>query len=242
MKKFVFVCALAALLLVPVGASADDLTARLSRGRGLVSLQVDGGSIEYSILTNEIGNLTGAEIRQGSTTVLDLGITGVFGSAQGAVDGSGIDLADLQANPAQYSVVVTGTGGSLDGTLRSAGESSSGGGGGAPVDLDNFKTKAKKSGKLIARVRNRSDTASAAASVTFFLSENDMLDSDDTQIGAASLASIPAGAARKATVRIDYPEDLSGKRRYIISVADPADINQDPDRSNNSSSKRRRIP
>lgn len=129
MKKFL--CLVAALLLVPTIAAADDFSAALSGGggaQGIASIVTGGGSVSYTVVTAGIGNVTGAEIRQGGGTFVNLNASSSTGSAAGTVN-TGADLSALEANPGNFSVRVTGTGGSVEGPLQFAGESGGGGGG-----------------------------------------------------------------------------------------------------------------
>jgi len=120
-----FFCLVAALLLVPAVAAADDLSATLSgagNAQGLASIVTGSGPVSYSILTNGIGNITDAEIRQGATVFVDLNASSGSGAAAGSV-ATGANLAMLNSNPGNFSVRVTGTGGTVEGPLASAGGS-----------------------------------------------------------------------------------------------------------------------
>ena len=230
MKRLTLICTLAALLLVPMGAAADDLSARLSRG-GFASLQIDSdaGTVEYQIMTDDLGNLRSAAIRRGGNTVVDLNINGNFGSATGSVN-SNADLADIEANPGRYSIRVTGQDGNSEGTLQSAGESSTGGGGGGDaVDLENRRTRIKRAGRAIVRVRNLSGTASAPFTVECSGAGGDY---------SVSLSFPSVNSGQTVTRRQKGNTDaVSGQRVEVTCVVDPLDLNNDPDRSNNSASR-----
>ena len=132
MKKLF--CLVAALLLVPAVAAADDLSATLSGGggSGIAAIQTDGGSVSYSIITNGIGNITGAQILQGNSTFVNLNAASGNGSAAGSVN-TAANLDDLNGNTANYSLRVTGSSGTISGPLANAGAS---GGGGDPGGED----------------------------------------------------------------------------------------------------------
>jgi hypothetical protein len=118
-------CLVAALLLVPAVAAADDLSATLSGAggaQGVASIVTGSGSVSYAIITNGIGNVTGAEIRQGAATVVNLGASSGSGAASGSTN-TGANLGAINSNPSAYMVVVNGTGGSVSGPLMSAGGS-----------------------------------------------------------------------------------------------------------------------
>lgn len=129
MKKLLFAL-LAALLLLPSTAMADDLSATLSGdGQGLAVLVTDGGQIAFTILTNGIGTPTGAQILRGTAVFLDLGADFSNSSATGSVNASGAQIADLNDNTDSFTLAVEGPGGLLTGPLRSAGPPDTGGGG-----------------------------------------------------------------------------------------------------------------
>jgi hypothetical protein len=118
-------CLVAALLLVPAVAAADDLSATLSGAggaQGLASIVTGNGTVSYSILTNGIGNVTDAEIRQGGTVFVDLNASSASGAAAGQV-ATGANLAALNDAPGNFTVRVAGTGGTVEGPLASAGGS-----------------------------------------------------------------------------------------------------------------------
>lgn len=117
-------CLVAALLLVPAVAAADDLSATLAGGggSGIASITTGSGTVSYVIITNGIGNVTGAEIRQGNSTFINLNPVGGSASVGGAVN-TAANLSALNDNTGSFSVRVTGTGGTLNGTLANAGES-----------------------------------------------------------------------------------------------------------------------
>ncbi len=116
-------CLVAALLLVPAVAAADDLSATLSGGggSGIASIVTGSGSVSYAIVTNGIGTITGAEIRQGNSTFVNLDPAGGSASAAGAVN-TAANLSALNDGAGSFSVRVTGTSGTLNGTLANAGE------------------------------------------------------------------------------------------------------------------------
>ena len=80
-------CLVAALLLVPAVAAADDLSATLAGGggSGIASIVTGDGTVSYAIVTNGIGNVTGAEIRQGAGAFVNLDPPGGGASAAGVV-------------------------------------------------------------------------------------------------------------------------------------------------------------
>jgi len=120
-----FLCLVAALLLVPAVAAADDLSATLTGAggaQGLASIVTGNGTVSYSIITNGIGNVTDAEIRQGGAVFVDLNASSASGSAAGQV-ATGANLAALDNAPGNFTVRVAGTGGTVEGPLATAGGS-----------------------------------------------------------------------------------------------------------------------
>jgi hypothetical protein len=115
-------------------ASADYLSADLSGagGEGFASLVTDTTQVTYTILTSGVGTPTGAEIRQGATTVLDLGATFDFGAAAGSATATAALVTQLENNTSAYTLVVLTAGGNLTGTLQNAGDSGGGGPGPTP--------------------------------------------------------------------------------------------------------------
>lgn len=123
MKRILWTLPLLALLgvIAPAAASADDLSAILTGGgQGIASVVTGNGQVSYTIVTSGIGMPNSASIVQGSNVVVDLSATFSNGSATGTVS-TGANLSAIESNPAQYSVRVSGPGGTIQGSLQSAG-------------------------------------------------------------------------------------------------------------------------
>jgi hypothetical protein len=136
MSKTRLLSVIAALLLLPAAASADDLSATLSGAggaQGLASIVTGNGQVTYTVFVDGIGTPTAVDILQGATVFLALNATFENGTAFGTVN-TALGLANLEANPQDYSVRVQGSGGTAQGTLQSAGDSGGGGGGGGGGD------------------------------------------------------------------------------------------------------------
>ena len=115
----------AALLLVPVLAAADDFFVQLSGAggaQGFASLRTGSGTVSYGLVTNGVGTLTGAQIRQGANTFVDLGAGSSSGSAGGSA-ATGANLAAITANPGGFTLQVNGSSGSVSGPLELAAQS-----------------------------------------------------------------------------------------------------------------------
>lgn len=107
--------------LVPMAASADDLSATLTGdGQGIAAIVTGNGQISYSIVTAGIGTPTSAVILQGGSVFVDLGASFSAGSAAGTIS-TNADLSALESNTAGFSVRVSGPGGTVQGGLQSAG-------------------------------------------------------------------------------------------------------------------------
>ena len=235
MKRNTAILALAALVVGGAAAhAATDMSCRLSSG-GFVSLGIDadGNQVSYTILTDDLGNLNSAEIRQGNGTVLDLAIRGSFGGASGSTGGGGADLAAIENNPGNFSVRVSGTGGNNSCTLQSAG--GSGSGGDLSADLQMLKVNGKRNGRLTARFRNNGPDASIATTITWYASTDGNLSNNDTVLGSKSAPGRNPNKKKKVKLRVDYPDDLSGTTQFIIAVIDGSS-NGDPSDDNNENS------
>lgn len=232
MKKLL--SSVVALLLVPAVGMTDDLSAELSGNNGFVSLQTDGSKLTYNIMTNNLGVGIGAEIKKGNSTFVDLDPAFNYSSnAVGSV--SGLDLADLEANPGSYTVVVEGADREASGKVVSVGESASGGAGPvADLDVVKVKAKAKSSGalKLRCKVRNRGPQDSAATSVAYYLSDDQVLSNDDTFVAEDGLDAVKANKIKSSVISTNAPSGVSGQK-YVLCHADPFEVNDDPDLSNN---------
>ena len=121
---------LAALALAPAVASADDLSATLSgNGQGFASIVTGNGSVGYTIVTSGIGTPNQAVILVGNSVVVDLAANFSNGVASGTTN-TNADLAALSASPGNFTLRVSGPGGTVSGALANAGPSDGGGGGG----------------------------------------------------------------------------------------------------------------
>jgi len=119
-KKILWTLALLAVL-APAAASADDLSATLTGGgQGIASIVTGNGQVSYAIITSGIGTPNSAAIVQGANVVVDLGASFSAGSASGTVN-TGANLGAINSNPAQFTVRVSGPGGTVQGPLQSAG-------------------------------------------------------------------------------------------------------------------------
>jgi len=118
MKRLVGLAA--ALLLVPAVAAADDFFVQLSGAggaQGFASVRTGSGTVTYGIVTNGIGSITGAQIRQGNSTYVDLNASSAGGSAAGSAS-TGSNLAAVSANPGNFTLQVNGSSGSVSGPLE----------------------------------------------------------------------------------------------------------------------------
>ncbi len=214
MKKFF--CLVAALLLVPAVAAADDLSATLSGGggSGIAAIQTDGSSVSYSIITNGIGNVTGAQILQGSSTFVDLNASSGNGSAAGSVS-TAANLSDLNSNTGGYSVRVTGSSGTISGPLANAGESGDGGGPGdgeddpGTVGLDQLTfTVTEVGGDTVMVAISRSGGSDGAVSV------------DYTTVDGTATAGSDYTAASGT---VDFADGEGGTQMVPVTILDDGD-------------------
>lgn len=121
MKKIILSLVLVAAL-VPAAASADDVSATLTGGgQGIAAIQTGNGQVAYSIITNGIGTPNAAAILRGGSVFVDLQASFNAGSAAGTVN-TNADLSAIEANASQFSVRVSGPGGTVQGPLARAGE------------------------------------------------------------------------------------------------------------------------
>lgn len=121
---------LAALVLIPGAAMADELSANLDerQGEGLASLVTGSGTITYGLFVGGIGTPQKAEIVSAGAVILDLQATFSFGTTSGTRQASGQVISDLNNDTGDFAVRITGSGGIAEGTLVHLG----GGGGGGP--------------------------------------------------------------------------------------------------------------
>lgn len=121
MKKILCILTLM-VALIPAAASADDLSATLTGdGQGIASIVTGNGQISYAIVTDGIGTPNSAVIVRGGSTFVNLNASFSAGTASGVVT-TGADLGALESSPGQFTVRVTGPGGTIQGTLANAGE------------------------------------------------------------------------------------------------------------------------
>ncbi len=121
MKRLITI--LPALLLLFAGsAAADDLSAELTggSGQGFCSIITGNGTVDFTVITNAVGNINNASIRQGNNVVVNL--TGTFngGAGFGSVN-TNANLEGINNNPGAFNCLVNGTGGSISGPFVNAG-------------------------------------------------------------------------------------------------------------------------
>jgi hypothetical protein len=115
MRKLVVI--LAASVLVPAMAAADDLSANLSGAcQGFASLVTSGSTITYGIVTDH-PSPNAATITGGGGTVNLLPGFGGTGSASGTVSAPSGTITMMNANPGGFTLSVSGTGGTCSGPL-----------------------------------------------------------------------------------------------------------------------------
>jgi len=125
----------AALLLVPAVAVADDFFVQLTgpgNAQGFASLRTGSGTVSYGIVTNGIGTITGARIRQGNATFANLDASSSSGAAAGSA-ATGANLAAISADPEGFTLQVDGSNGSVSGPLELADEGDGGDPGPTPT-------------------------------------------------------------------------------------------------------------
>ena len=125
MKTTTLIFALAGILLIPMQLSATDVDAPLDKGYASFGIDAPAGEIDYTIITNDIGNLNSAVIvrKNNGNEVLDLDIDAQFGSAAGEESASSSVLNQIAKKPQKYQLVVTGDSGEARGSLKKVGAS-----------------------------------------------------------------------------------------------------------------------
>lgn len=222
-----------AVALVPAGAEAIVCELDTSTDAGSAALwaslfvDVDAERVDYDVLTNGVGAISTAQVKRGGAAFLDLGVVSASGVAAGTVFVPGVDLADLVANATNYSLEVAGSDGAIEVGLTLVDECQADGG---LVTLDLEATVIRLANRIKVTVRNNGDDKSRKTVVRFFLSDDDTLSDDDVQFANTKLKRIKAGKKKKA--KTASPTTPSGTY-FVIADADPDNLNNDPDRTNN---------
>lgn len=218
-------CLVAALLLVPAIAAADDLSATLTGGggAGLASIVTGSGTVSYAIFTNGIGTITGAEIRQGNSTFVNLNPAGGSASAAGSV-ATGANLATLNANPGNFSVRVTGTGGTISGPLANAGAGDPGEPTEEPGTLAVAQadyTALERDGEVTVMV-TRTGGTDGAVSVAYATGDGTATAGDDYTAAAGTLNWADGDGAPKMVV-IDVTDDAAAEdaESFTFNLSNP---------------------
>ena len=208
MKRQVLIGIVAALLLVPAGAMANDFSCQLEDGAGFASFGNVGGVIDASILQN-LGRVESASLDCPDGDI-ELNVNG-----RGIGDGVGTLARGCELE------VETDAGSTGCDRLDNAGVSFVDDEG-PSVDLRlRGKPKVKGNGKrVIVKVQNRSNTGSVATEVEVRNAAGD-------RVGRKSLRALNPGETVKVKITV---KDRDG----ATVVVDPADLNNDPKRGNNS--------
>ncbi|HEX2254352.1 MAG TPA: Calx-beta domain-containing protein [Thermoanaerobaculia bacterium] len=201
-------CLVLALLLAPAIAAADDYSAMLAGGggaQGFASIRTGSGTVSYSLVTNGIGNITGASIRQGANTVVNLGA----GSSSGSDAGSVASGADLSVGG--LTVQVTGTTGTVGGALVLAAAGGNGGGGDdtpGTLALGDDESIALERDGSVALAVTRSGGTDGAVTVEVVLAS-----------GTATAGTDFAAA----TQTVSFADGEGGSKAVVIAITDDAE-------------------
>ncbi|HEX2164143.1 MAG TPA: Calx-beta domain-containing protein [Thermoanaerobaculia bacterium] len=202
----------AVLLLLPLAASADDFSAQLAGtggAQGFASLRTGGGQITYSIVTNGIGDVTGA-----SVAGVALGASSATGSAAGSVVSGVTDLAGA-------TLTVDGSSGSVSGPVVLAGESGGPGPGAGTVQLAAALATALESDGTVTLTVTRTGGTTGAASVDFTVEDGTATGGVDFAPAAGTLTWADGdGAAKQIVVTLTEDEDEEGAETFEVALSD----------------------
>lgn len=210
-----FLALAAALLLVPMVAAADDFSAQLSGGggaQGFASVRTGGGQIAYSIVTNGIGDITGATVAG-----VDLGAGSNSGSDAGSVASA---VTALNGSV----LTVTGTQGSVSGALELVGE---GGGPGPTPGAGSLQLSADSYVALEAEgtvtiTVTRTGGTSGAVSIDYTLVEGSATGGDDFTAASGTISWADGdGAAKTVVVAIVDDGDGETEEDFEVQLSNP---------------------
>lgn len=210
-----YLALVAALLLVPMAAAADDFSAELSGGggaQGFASVRTGGGQITYAIVTNGIGNVTGA-----SVAGVNLGASSGNGSAAGSV-ASGVTALNGAV------LTVNGSTGSVSGPLSIVGE----GGGGGPtpgagsIQLQQASYVALEADGTLTVTVTRTGGTTGAVSVDYALQDGTATGGSDFTDATGTLNWASGdGAAKSIVVAIADDDEEEQAETFEVALSNP---------------------
>jgi hypothetical protein len=220
MKRLITI--LPALLLLLAGsAAADDLSANLSGGggQGVASIITGNGTVDFAIVTNGIGNIQNASIRQGNNTVVNL--TGTFngGAGFGSVN-TNANLEGINNNPGAFTVVVNGTGGSVSGPLANAGSPPVTGIPGS-LQFAAASVEVNESEGTVTLTVSRTGGTSGAVSVDYATATGTAGGSDFTDAAGTLNWADGDGDAKSFTVTINDDGDEESTETFTATLSNP---------------------
>lgn len=201
----------AALLLVPVVVAADDFSAELSGGggaQGFASVRTGGGQITYSMITNGIGNVTGATVAG-----VALGASSGNGSAAGSVASAVTELNGAV-------LTVNGSSGTVSGPLSRVGE----GGGGNPtpgagsIQLASDAELALEADGTVTLTVDRTGGTTGAVSVDWATQDGSAIGGQDFTTATGTL-SWAAGDEAAKTIVVTILDDTDEETEETFEVA-----------------------
>jgi hypothetical protein len=206
----------AGLLLLPMAAAADDFSAQLSGGggaQGFASVRTGGGQIAYSIVTNGIGNITGA-----SVAGVDLGASSANGSDAGSVASNVTDLNGAV-------LTVNGSQGSVSGALELVGEGGGGGpgpGGAGSIQLSADSYVALEADGKVTITVTRTGGTTGAVSIDYALVDGSAVGGEDFTAASGTIAWADGdGAAKTVAIAITDDDDAEDAEQLEVQLSNP---------------------